>query len=212
VYESLKNAIVEGELRPGQRLKELEVAKQLGASRTPVRGAFSRLEQEGLVCPLRSGGLIVVEFSEQDVLEIFGLIRVLESYAAWLAAEKITPKQIDQLEAICNRAEQFTETGGDRFNDQSRRFHSLLVEIAGHKRLQDLIVNLRVVMQPYRVISLNLVELRRSSVRDHRRMIETLRAHDAWPLERLMSEHLDAAQSIALTAIREQAQRLAAAT
>lgn len=210
VYSSVKQAILEGELRPGERLKELEIAESLGASRTPVREALSRLEQEGLVKPLKSGGLTVVELSERDVVEIFGLIRVLEAYAARLAAERVTAKHIDKLDALCAQAEQLAEDYADRLVDLNRRFHEAFIEGADHGRLQDLLTNLRLAMQPYRIVSLASPEFRKTSVTDHRRIVEALRAGDVHRLVQLVTDHLGVAQQVALAGIREQARRLAA--
>ncbi len=209
VYASVKQAILSGELRPGERLKELEVARLLGASRTPVREALSRLEQEGLVRPLKRGGLTVVELSERDVVEIFGLIKVLEAYAARLAAGKLTPPHLDKLDALCARAEQLGEDEADRLVELNRRFHEALIEGAGHGRLQELLTHLRLAMQPYRVVSLASPEFRKRSVADHRRMIDLLRAGEVDALVALVAEHLEVAQQVALGGLREQARRLA---
>lgn len=212
IYNSLKQAIVSGDLRPGQRLKELQVAQSLGASRTPVREALSKLKQDGFVKPLNSGGVTVVELSEHDVMEIFGLSKVLECYAARLAAEHVTPKQIERLEALCDHAEECIEADEERLSGWNRRFHMLLIEVSGQKRLLHLITNLRLAMQPYRVLGLKSVGLRRSSVQDHRRMIEALRAGDGERLSQMMNAHLQAAQAITLAAIQEQARFHEAAT
>src|ERR1035437_4546288 len=93
VHRRLKQAIIDGEFQAGERLVEVDIAVRLGASRTPVREALSKLEQEGLVTPVRFGGLAVAKLSEVDVVEIFSLIRLLESYAGRLAAERATNKQ-----------------------------------------------------------------------------------------------------------------------
>lgn len=204
IYQSLKRAIIERDLAPGERLKEFEIAESLGASRTPVREALSKLEQQGFVRPHRSGGLTVVELSKEDVVEVFGLMKVLETYAAQLAAERISPRRLEQLEKLCDRAERVVEGDGEVLGELNRRFHELLVETAGHRRLQDLIANLRYTIQPYRIVSLTQLEFRRSSITDHRAIVEALRARDGQRLANLIVAHFDVAQRVTLEGLRQE--------
>lgn len=207
IYLSLKKAIVDGDLRPGTRLKEAEVAVSLGASRTPVREAFSRLQHEGLARPLKSGGFTVAELSERDLREVLGLLQVLESYAARLAAERITPKQVERLDAVCSRAEKLLDTDSEKLSELNQRFHELIIEASNHARLQGLIGSLRVAMQPYR--ALFSPTFRVQSVRDHRQAIELLRVRDADRLGQLMARHLETAEDAIAKSIRAQARRFA---
>jgi DNA-binding GntR family transcriptional regulator len=203
VHRRLKQAILDGELRPGERLVEVEIAERLGASRTPVREALSKLEQEGLVTPVRFGGLAVAQLSEFDVVEIFSLIKLLESYAGRLAAERATEKQLEKLDVLCRRAEELSEDESDLLSDLSQQFHQLVIEAAGHKRLQDIVSSLRASMQPYRLVSLDSAEFRKRSIADHRALFEALRARDGAKVERMMYDHLNMAQEVAVTRIRD---------
>lgn len=212
VYLSVKNAIVTGELQPGERLKELDIARSLGASRTPVREALSWLEQEGLLQPLRAGGLTVVELSEPDVQEIFGLLQVLESYAGRLAADRVTEKQLERMDAACQRAEQLAPDDRERLSELNWKFHELLIETAGNRRLQELIRNLRSSMQPYRAVTLTSESFRDRSVSDHRRIVALLRARDGAGVERLMFEHIGIAREVTILGLRERAARHASET
>ncbi len=210
VYASLKRAILEGDLLPGERLKELEIAQSLGASRTPVREALSKLQIEGFVRPLPSGGLTVVELSEGDVREIFGLIRVLESHAARLAAARVTEEELSRLESLCDSAERDDEEGSERLVELNKRFHEAFIACSRSLRLRDMLGNLRAAMQPYRIVSLGSAEFRRITIRDHREMIAALRARDADRLCRLVEDHLSMAERTTLTNVHLQAERLAA--
>ena len=200
VHTSLKKAVLEGDLRPGERLKELEIAQSLGASRTPVREALSRLEQEGLVQPFPSGGLTVVELSTNDVEEIFGLLKVVESYACKLALENITEKQLEKIESICVRAEQLPGEENERRIDLNQRFHAMLIEVTGRRRLIEFVTNLRSAMQPYRIIAMNSSAFQGSPefldlmVRDHTEIAQALRARDEERLVRLVHAHNEVAK------------------
>ncbi len=209
VYSSIKQAIISGDLRPGERLREVEVAASLGASRTPVREALSRLEQDGLVKSLKTGGSIVVELSINEMREIFDLIQVLETYAVKAASERITPNQLEKLDMVCSRAERAAINNYETVGELNRTFHELIVDAAGSQRLKVLIGNLRSAMQPYRALALHSKKFREQSVRDHRRMIDLLKNGDTESLGLLMAKHLGEAQEATLEGIRAQAERFA---
>ena len=195
VYTFLKKGIVTGELQPGERLKELEIAQNLGASRTPVREALSRLEQEGLVQPFPSGGLTVVKLSANDVKEIYGLLRVLESYGIRLAAERITNKQLERLESLCARAEQLSTEDIDRLIELNGRFHELLIDVTAHRRLKELVAQLRTALQPYRIVTMlrpdfhGSPQFRDLMVHQHSEITKALRDRDIDSLVELVIEH-----------------------
>ena len=195
VYSFLKKGIIAGDLRPGERLKELEIAQSLGASRTPVREALSRLEQEGLVQPFPSGGLTVVKLSANEVKEIYGLLNVLETYGIRLACEKITPKQMDRLETLCSRAEALGAEDIDRLIELNGRFHELLIEITAHRRLIELVGQLRSALQPYRIVTMlrpdfhGSPQFRDLMVHQHSEIAKALRARDVERLVDLVVEH-----------------------
>ena len=208
VYSSIKKAIIDGDLRPGERLREVEIAATLGASRTPVREALSRLEQDGLVQSLKTGGSIVVELSIPEMREIFDLIQVLETYAVRAACDRITPKQLEKLDTVCAKAEQAVKTNYDKVSELNRTFHELIIEAAGSQRLKVLIGNLRSAMQPYRALTLHSNKFREQSVRDHRQIVKLLKNGDVEALGALMGKHLGEAQEATLEGIQAQAERL----
>ena len=94
VFENLRGAIVEGRLKPGQRLMEVQLAEQLGVSRTPVREAIRKLELEGLVVMLPRKGAYVANMSLKDLIDVLEIRASLEGLAASLAAERITEIRI----------------------------------------------------------------------------------------------------------------------
>jgi DNA-binding GntR family transcriptional regulator len=207
VYSSIKKAIIEGDLRPGERLREVEVAASLGASRTPVREALSRLEQDGLVQSLKTGGSVVVELSISEMREIFDLIQVLETHAVRMASERITPKQLEKLDTVCSRAEQALKVDQDKVGELNRIFHELIIDAAGSQRLKLVIGNLRSSMQPYRALALQSNKFREHSVSDHRRVVNLLKLGESEKLGMLMAKHLAEAQEATLEGIEAQMER-----
>lgn len=133
----LRDLILSGALAPGQRLQELAVVDRLGVSRTPVRAALARLQEEGLVEAVPSGGYAVRAFSEQDVDEAIELRGVLEGLAARLAAEKgAAPERLAPLKACLAEvdgvlgATRLTEADFERYVELNERFHARLTALA----------------------------------------------------------------------------------
>jgi GntR family transcriptional regulator of vanillate catabolism len=134
----LRDLILSGDLAPGQRLQELALVDRLGVSRTPVRAALVRLQEEGLVEAVPSGGYAVRAFSEQEVNEAIELRGVLEGLAARLAAEKgAGPERLSPLKAILAEIDavigvsQLTTTDFERYVELNERFHQALTALAG---------------------------------------------------------------------------------
>ncbi|MBU1184768.1 MAG: GntR family transcriptional regulator, partial [Proteobacteria bacterium] len=104
-YDYLKSNILSGRFVPGERLAEEHLAKELGVSRTPVREALHKLEQDGLIEPLESRGFCIPKDSEEEIEDLFELRTVLEGYTLKLICERITDEQIGRLEEIIDKAE-----------------------------------------------------------------------------------------------------------
>jgi len=137
VYEELKELIISGELRPGERLMEDQIARSMNISKTPVREAVRKLSEEGLVIHKRRKTLSVVDFTEQDIREILTLRAELEVIALRLAAPKITPEYLLDLE---KRVDELREREKECDFHELRRidiehFHAFLVEKSENRRL-----------------------------------------------------------------------------
>ncbi|WP_068879376.1 GntR family transcriptional regulator [Phenylobacterium sp. CCH12-B4] len=133
----LRDLILSGELAPGQRLQELAVVDRLNVSRTPVRAALARLQEEGLVEAVPSGGYAVRAFSEEEVDEAIELRGVLEGLAARLAAEKgAAPERLAPLKACLAEidavlgATRLSEADFERYVELNERFHARLTALA----------------------------------------------------------------------------------
>ena len=100
VCETLREAIISGVLRPGERLMEIQLAEELGVSRTPVREAIRKLELEGFVIMIPRRGTYVADLSIKDINEVFEVRSALDSLANGLAAERITEEELEQMERL----------------------------------------------------------------------------------------------------------------
>jgi DNA-binding GntR family transcriptional regulator len=191
VYESLKNSILRGKLKGGQRLIEEQLASQIGISRTPVREAFHKLERDELVTRLPKGGFAVREFTRGDVEEIFGIRSALESYAVFLATLHISPERIFTLEKKIEETEKAMKSkDNDKVVQLHTEFHDLLYQSCKSKKLIEMINNFRDYFYRYRPALLRTEKTIRESNQDHRDMLEAMKRKNARSAERLVRNHL----------------------
>ena len=192
VYERLKRAIHRGELKPGERLVEQRLAKELGVSRTPIREALYRLEQDGLVEKIPHGGALVKDNTRDEVEEILGLRAVLEGYAAAQATKRKNEGLLRELEGILSRAEEALRKGNiSRLIQLNTEFHDVLYRGSGNRKLYELITHLRDLFYKYRVFILGIEGMPQICLEDHREMLEVMRSGDARKVERMVREHIN---------------------
>ena len=115
ILEMIRDAILKGTMKPGERVSEPELAERFGISRTPIREAFRQLESEGYLEVIPRKGAVVASLSERDIEEFYAIKILLEGFAAKMAAEKLTEKDIDRLESINERLKKVAADGGLSF-------------------------------------------------------------------------------------------------
>ncbi|MGO0802558.1 GntR family transcriptional regulator, partial [Clostridioides difficile] len=143
VFENLREAILEGKLKPGQRLMEVQLAEQLGVSRTPVREAIRKLELEGLVVMLPRKGAYVANMSLKDIMDVLEVRASLEGLAAYLAAERISDEDIKKLKDISEEFKKSTlESDVDALLKLDVEFHECIFKATNNKKLIQLINSL----------------------------------------------------------------------
>jgi len=192
----IRDAIIEGRLEPGKRLKEDELARELGISRTPIREALRVLQSEDLVVATPNRGAVVRAHAAEELEDLYDLRALLEGHAARRAAERITDAQIEELRASCSR---FAAVRPDDLAGLVREnlvFHNAILDIAGSARLASMagkVIQLPLVYNSYRWYS---PEQKRISARYHDRIVDALAAHDAEQAQLIMSEHVLAARDV----------------
>jgi len=198
-YASLKEAIVQGDLLPGQRLVESRLSAQMEISRIPVREAIKKLEQDGLVERLERGGFIVKDPSRAEIEETFGIRAALESYAAALATERMDGASLKRLEetlrgyrAALKRADISRMT---RLNNQ---LDEIIFTAAGSRRLSTLIGNFRDFISRYRRKLLTHLDYAAMSLADHEEIVKAMREGDPDKVEKLVRCHLHRGKEIVL--------------
>lgn len=192
ILEAIRDAIIRGALKPGEKVAEPELAERFGISRTPIREAFRQLESEGYLTVIPRKGAVVVSFSERDVDEFYAIKSILEGYAARRACEKLTPREIEKLQAINDKLRQLADEGDIKhFFKVHNDFHDLFIKAADNDKLSELIENLVGKFQRLRIASLSLPGRMRISVLEHEKIIEAFRRRDADDAEKLVRKNAE---------------------
>lgn len=186
VYRHMRRAILSEAIKPGARLRETEIAAALKVSRTPVREAISRLIGDWLVRPISTGGVEVIDATE-EIAEIYYIREALEICAGRLAATRITPEQLAKLDALAKAARHASFDERVRLNQE---FHLTIAEASGSKRLLAMVRGLREYFLNPRWVSRRESKLFRRAVEDHKKIVAALRARSPERIERALRSHL----------------------
>jgi len=152
VFNTLREAILKGELKPGERLMEVQLAVKLGVSRTPIREAIRMLEQEGLAVTIPRRGAEVARMTEKDMQDVLQVREALDELAASIACELITEEELKQLERAMEEFEIATGTKDiKRIADTDMSFHDIIYHATRNPKLVNILNNLREQMYGYRV-------------------------------------------------------------
>lgn len=192
VFNTLRQAILRGELKPGERLLEIHLANKLGVSRTPIREAIRKLELEGLVLMIPRKGAVVAEITEKSLRDVLEVRRALEELAMKLACEKILDEEIEELKAASKEFENALKTGDVTvYAEADVKFHDIIYRTTDNQRLIQLLYNLREQMYRYRVEYLKREDSHETLLAEHQYIIETLEKRDAKEAVKAVCEHID---------------------
>jgi DNA-binding GntR family transcriptional regulator len=192
-YQELRSRILDGRLAPGVTMSERGMAEAIGVSRTPLRAAISRLEGEGLVERLGSGGVTIRRYSIDDLFQILTVRRPLEAEAAGLATGHI---DLDTLTTLTDEAQNFATgrwTQRERFWSHDDALHRLIAEMSGQDLLSDYIIELR-----NRARMCHVAQMPphfREQGAEHLDLLECLGGHDPEASNAAMRRHLDAVEA-----------------
>ncbi len=152
VFHTLREAILKGDLKPGERLMELQLASRLGVSRTPIREAIRMLEQEGLAVTIPRKGAEVAKMTLKGMEDVLEIRESLEELAVKLACERITPEQLKKLWEVKESFEDCIRTGEvKRIAEADVLFHDVIYEATANPKLVSILNNLREQIYRYRV-------------------------------------------------------------
>lgn len=178
VFETIRNAIVQGDLKPGERLMEVQLAKELGVSRTPVRESIRKLELEGLVKMIPRKGAYVTPMSIKDLQEMMQIRGALESLVAELAAENATEEEIAAMRENNQKFEDSVLINDEEgIIDYDIAFHEILYKACRNERLRQMIHTLREQMQRIRVEYVHNVDNKKPLTGQHQAIIDNIAGH-----------------------------------
>ncbi len=190
VFERLENDILGGKYTYGEVLTENRLSEELGVSRTPVREAIRRLEQEHILL-MTAKGLVVQGITKEDIRDILDIRLRIEGMAAGRAAVNITPEQLAQLQEAVELQEFYVNKGdADHVQSQDHMFHELIYAACGSITLQTTLVPLHRKAQKFRRASVEKKERAAESVKEHRKIFEAIAAHDPDRAGAAVNEHI----------------------
>ena len=192
VFNTLRKAILTGELKPGERLMEIHLANRLGVSRTPIREAIRKLELEGLVIMIPRRGAEVAQITEKSLKDVLEVRRALDALCVELACDRISAEEEVLLEEACDEFQRATETKDTTIIAKADvAFHDIIVQATNNQRLIQLINNLSEQMYRYRFEYIK-DEIRHDSlVNEHRIIYESIVKRDKKKAAEIAKLHID---------------------
>lgn len=205
VFNTLRQAILRGELKPGERLMEIQLANKLGVSRTPIREAIRKLELEGLVLMVPRKGAEVAEITEKNMLDVLEVRKALEELAAELACERITKEQIQEMKVAAREFENTLKSGDvTKIAEADVRFHDVIIFATDNSRLVTLVNNLREQMYRFRVEYLKQKECYPQLLKEHEAIMEAIEKRDKTAACEIVGSHIDNQRITVSDVIREK--------
>ncbi|MCT4566187.1 MAG: GntR family transcriptional regulator [Maledivibacter sp.] len=192
VFEYLRNSILSGELEPGERLMELQLAQQLGVSRTPIREAIRKLELEGFVEMLPRKGAYVADVSIKDILDVLEVRMFLEGLATNLAAERMTDEEIEELKVILQKFEDEIETmEKQEMIKLDNKFHDTIIKGSRNNKLMQIVQGLQEQFQRFRVIYFNEYSEHQDLIKYHRAIVKAIADRDSKKAQEYAQTHVE---------------------
>ena len=191
VFKTLREAILKGNLAPGERLMEIQLANQLGVSRTPIREAIRKLELEGLVIMIPRRGAEVARITEKDLKDVLEVRTSLEELAISLACERISDASVEALkEALKNFKAAIN--GGDvtKIAESDVAFHDIIFAATDNARLIQIVNNLREQMYRYRLEYLKDYTTHDRLYKEHEEIVAAIADRDKALARKLIVEHI----------------------
>lgn len=192
VFKTLRQAILRGELKPGERLMEIKLANKLGVSRTPIREAIRKLELEGLVIMIPRKGAEVADITEKSLTDVLEVRRALEELSAQLACDRITEEEVAELIRSAGafkdtlKSEDITEIA-----EADVRFHDVIYEATKNQKLIQLLNNLHEQMYRYRIEYLKNPEVYQKLLKEHEEIIEHISSREKEKATQVVCRHID---------------------
>ena len=208
VFNTLRQAILKGELKPGERLMEIALAERLGVSRTPIREAMRKLELEGLVVMIPRRGAQVANITEKDLNDVLEVRIALENVAIEKACARMSEEEMSRLWLAKEFEHTITEGNLVKFAEADVAFHEIIYQASDNKRLIQVLNNMREQIYRYRVEYLKEGETRDLLVKEHEELTRAIKERDVERAKQLSFQHIENQRMAILRSIEaENAER-----
>ncbi len=205
VFNTLREAILRGDLVPGERLMELQLASKLGVSRTPIREAIRMLEQEGLAITIPRKGAIVAGMTEKDMQDVLEIREALEELSVQVACDKITDEEVERLRENMESFETSLKSNDiKRMAEADVEFHDVIYQATDNPKLINMLNNLREQMYRYRVEYLKNPDNHEQLLQEHAAIYEGILAKDKDAVTQMIRRHISNQVDVVKHIIREQ--------
>lgn len=203
VFRTLRQAILTGELKPGERLMEIHLADRLGVSRTPIREAIRKLELEGLVTMIPRRGAEVAQITEKSMNDVLEVRQALDVLCVELACERITREKLDVLQSACDGFARAVKTKDvKKITQADVALHDIIVEATGNQRLVQMVNHLSEQMYRYRFAYIKDAGQHAHLVEEHRALYESLAKRDKEAASQAARVHIDNQKKAMIRQIR----------
>jgi len=203
IFNTLREAIIVGELKPGERLMEVQLAEKMGVSRTPVREAIRKLELEGLVNMIPRKGAHVADLSVKDIMDALEVRASLDGLATALAAERITDEELKELKRVQLQFVQYVEKGNlQGLVKKDVEFHDIIYNSSRNEKLIQITNNLREQVQRFRVIYLKDYDSTREIIKEHTEIFDALEKRDRELAQKVAQKHIKNQEIAIIRSIR----------
>lgn len=203
VFNTLRQAILKGELKPGERLMEIQLAQRLGVSRTPIREAIRKLELEGLVTMVPRKGAEVAKITEKSLRDVLEVRKALEELAMQIACDKVNDDTIsDLVEAL----EEFKKATNSKeltaIAEADVNFHDVIYNSTNNEKLIQILNNLREQMYRYRIEYIKDYSSHERIIEEHETIIDCLRQRDKEKATITICNHIDNQEMAVINSIK----------
>jgi DNA-binding GntR family transcriptional regulator len=202
IFKEMESAILSGELKPRERLIEMDLIGKFGASRTVIREALKGLEAKGLVHTTPYRGAVVADLSGQEVEEIYFVRVAIEKIAARLVVKNITPQEIDSLKALVKEVEEHLRRKTDQMIGKDAEFHRAIYQTGRNQPLCEIIDSLKTKSYMVGYNAWSMPERIEQSIEEHREIVKAIEKRDAPRLEKVIVRHLTVSKNSYLNQLK----------
>lgn len=203
VFNTLRQAILTGELKPGERLMEIHLANKLGVSRTPIREAIRKLELEGLVTMISRRGAEVAQITEKSMNDVLEIRRAMDALCVELACDRISEEELEKLKNACDYFEKAVRSkDAKKIAQADVELHDIIVQATGNQRLIQLVNNLSEQMYRYRYEYIKDASQHERLIEEHRIIYESIVKKDKETASQAARMHIDNQEKAIIRQIR----------